>query len=37
MRRAPNGQDSVVGKALEIHQENPGRIALILIRQRVGF
>jgi hypothetical protein len=26
-----------VGKILEIHQEDPGRIHLVLIRQSVGF
>jgi acyl-CoA hydrolase len=35
--QAAYGQHSVVGKVLEIHQENPGRIHVILIRQRVGF
>jgi hypothetical protein len=35
--QATYGQHSVVGKILEIHQENPGRIHVILIRQRVGF
>ena len=34
---AAYGQNSRVGKILEIHQENPGRIHLVLIRQRVGF
>jgi acyl-CoA hydrolase len=31
------GQSSRVGKLLEIHQEDPGRIHLVLIRQSVGF
>ena len=31
------GQNSRVGKILEIHQEDPGRIHVILIRQVVGF
>jgi hypothetical protein len=31
------GQRSRVGKILEIHQEDPGRIDVVLIRQRVGF
>jgi hypothetical protein len=35
--QAAYGQHSVVGKILEIHQENPGRIHVILIRRRVGF
>ena len=35
--QAVYGQHSVVGKVLEIHQENPGRIHVVLIRQRVGF
>jgi len=26
-----------VGKILEIHQELPGRIRVVLIRQQVGF
>jgi len=26
-----------VGKILEIHQEDPGRIHIVLIRQQVGF
>jgi hypothetical protein len=34
---AAYGQNSVVGKILEIHQEPPGRIHVVLIRQRVGF
>jgi acyl-CoA hydrolase len=34
---AAYGQNSRVGKILEIHQENPGRIHLVLIRQQVGF
>src|SRR4051794_13913184 len=35
--QAAYGQHSSVGKILEIHQELPGRIHLILIRQPVGF
>jgi hypothetical protein len=31
------GQHSQVGKVLEIHQELPGRIHIVLIRQSVGF
>jgi hypothetical protein len=31
------GQNSYVGKVLEIHQEQPGRIHVVLIRQSVGF
>jgi hypothetical protein len=31
------GKNSRVGKILEIHQEDPGRIHVVLIRQRVGF
>jgi hypothetical protein len=31
------GQNSVVGKILEIHQEAPGRIHVVLIRHVVGF
>src|SRR5580693_147288 len=34
---AAYGQHSSVGKILEIHQELPGRIHLILIRQPTGF
>jgi hypothetical protein len=34
---AAYGQNSVVGKVLEIHQERPGRIHVVLIRQSVGF
>jgi hypothetical protein len=34
---AAYGQNSSVGKILEIHQENPGRIHVVLIRQTVGF
>jgi hypothetical protein len=30
-------QHSQVGKILEIHQELPGRIHVVLIRQQVGF
>ncbi len=35
--QAAYGQHSSVGKILEIHQELPGRIHIILIRQPVGF
>jgi acyl-CoA hydrolase len=31
------GVHSRIGKILEIHQEDPGRIHVVLIRQRVGF
>jgi acyl-CoA hydrolase len=31
------GQHSTVGKILEIHQELPGRIHIVLIKQAVGF
>jgi hypothetical protein len=34
---AAYGQNSFVGKVLEIHQELPGRIHIVLIRQQVGF
>jgi hypothetical protein len=34
---AAYGQHSAVGKILEIHQENPGRIHVVLIRASVGF
>jgi len=34
---AAYGQHSSVGKILEIHQEMPGRIHVVLIRQLVGF
>jgi hypothetical protein len=34
---AAYGQHSAVGKVLEIHQELPGRIHIVLIRQQVGF
>ena len=35
--QAAYGQGSFVGKVLEIRQEMPGRIHLVLIRQHVGF
>jgi LUD domain len=35
--QAAYGQHSYVGKVLEIHQELPGRIHVILIRRPVGF
>jgi acyl-CoA hydrolase len=34
---AAYGQHSYVGKVLEIHQELPGRIHVVLIRRSVGF
>jgi hypothetical protein len=34
---AADEQNSVVGKILEIQQETPGRIDVLLIRQVVGF
>ena len=34
---AAYGQNSFVGKILEIHQEQPGRIHIVLIRKSVGF
>ena len=34
---AAYGQNSAVGKILEIHQEPPGRIHVVLVRQSVGF
>jgi acyl-CoA hydrolase len=34
---AAYGQNSRVGKILEIHQEDPGRIHVVLIRKPVGF
>ncbi len=35
--QAAYGQHSQVGKILEIHQELPGPIHVVLIRQQVGF
>jgi acyl-CoA hydrolase len=35
--QAAYGQHSYVGKILEIHQELPGRIHIVLIRQQAGF
>jgi acyl-CoA hydrolase len=35
--QAAYGQHSFVGKILEIHQELPGRMHVVLIRQVVGF
>jgi hypothetical protein len=35
--QAAYGQHSQVAKVLEIHQEMPGRIHVVLIRQQVGF
>jgi hypothetical protein len=34
---AAYGQNSHIGKVLEIHQEDPGRIHVVLVRQSVGF
>ena len=34
--QAAYGQHSRVAKVLEIHQELPGRIRVVLIRQQVG-
>jgi acyl-CoA hydrolase len=34
---AAYGQHSAVGKILEIHQELPGRIHVVLVREAVGF
>jgi hypothetical protein len=34
---ATYGQGSYIGKILEIHQELPGRIHIVLVRQPVGF
>jgi hypothetical protein len=35
--QAAYGQRSQVGKVLEIHQELPGRIHIVLVRQSVGY
>jgi hypothetical protein len=35
--QAAYGQHSQVGKILEIHQELPGRIHIVLMRQQIGF
>jgi hypothetical protein len=35
--QAAYGQHSQVGKILEIHQELPGRIHIVLIRQQAGY
>jgi acyl-CoA hydrolase len=35
--QAAYGQHSYVGKLMEIHQELPGRIHIVLVRQPVGF
>lgn len=35
--QAAYGQHSQVGKVLEIHQEMPGRIHIVLVRQLLGF
>jgi hypothetical protein len=34
---AAYGLNSRIGKILQIHQEDPGRIHVVLIRQSVGF
>ncbi|MEX2194279.1 MAG: hypothetical protein WD844_03260 [Thermoleophilaceae bacterium] len=34
---AAYGQNSRVGKILEIHDETPGRIHVVLIRRAIGF
>ena len=34
---AAYGQNSRVGKILEIHEESPGRIHVVIVRQGVGF
>jgi L-lactate utilization protein LutC len=34
---AAYGQNSSIGKILEIHQERPGRIHVVLIRRVIGF
>jgi hypothetical protein len=34
---AAYGQNSYVGKILEIHQELPGRIHIVIIRQSIGY
>jgi acyl-CoA hydrolase len=34
---ASYGANSRIGKILEIHQDDPGRIHVVLIRERVGF
>ena len=34
---AAYGMNSRVGKILEIHQDDPGRIHVVLIRQSIGF
>jgi hypothetical protein len=34
---AAYGQNSFIGKVLEIHQEQPGRIHVTLVRRSVGF
>jgi hypothetical protein len=35
--QAAYGQHSQAGKVLEIHQELPGRIHVVLIRQQAGY
>jgi hypothetical protein len=35
--QAAYGQGSFIGKVLEIRQEMPGRVHLVLIREKVGF
>ena len=34
---AAYGRNSQIGKILEIHQDTPGRIHVVLVRQSVGF
>jgi LUD domain len=34
---AAYGQNSSIGKVLQIHQERPGRIHIVLIRRVIGF
>jgi hypothetical protein len=35
--QAAYGQHSFVGKLLEIHQELPGRVHIVLVREPVGY
>ena len=35
--QAAYGQHSSVGKVLEMHQELPGRVHIVLVRQPVGY
>jgi hypothetical protein len=34
---AAYGMNSRVGKILQIHEDEPGRIHVVLVRQSVGF